>query len=153
MQEMVEAGVHGFALNLELFSATASQIHTRLKFRHARPHLESTIKAAVELLGRGTGRVRSLIVVGLEPIDETLAGVEWLARLGCDPVLSPFRPAAGTPLARVGPPSVAQLRNLLAAARSIASNEGVSLGPACVACQHNTLTFPWDVVTVANKGD
>ncbi len=40
----------------------------------------------------GLGKVRSLMLVGLEPVEDTLRGVEELAKRGCDPILSPFRP-------------------------------------------------------------
>jgi hypothetical protein len=34
---------------------------------------------------------------------------------------------------------------LLARARTVVARHDVALGPRCVPCQHNTLTFPWDV--------
>jgi len=144
VDELVRIGVHGFAFNVELFSEEASIAYTRRKHVRARPYLEGMITRAVELLGRGTGRVRSLIVVGLEPVTSALAGVEWLAALGCDPVLSPFRPAQGTRLAGLESPSSELLRELLDRSRPIVAAHGVHLGPDCVPCQHNTLTFPWD---------
>lgn len=144
VERLVEAGVHGLSLNLELFGEEASALHIGQKHRFARPNLDDMVTAAVGALGSG-GRVRSLVVVGLEPVTVTLDGVEHLASLGCDPVLSPFRAAAGTALVGHSPPDSELLRDVLASARQVARGNGVHLGPHCVACQHNTLSFPWDV--------
>lgn len=144
VSRLVDVGVVGFAVNLELYSEDASQLHIRGKHRLARPHFDEFVHAAVQRCGSG-GAVRSLIVAGLEPQDLTLAGVAHVAELGADPVLSPFRPDAGTSLARVRPPTPASMLSLLSEARKIAAEHKVHLGPNCVPCQHNTLTFPWDV--------
>ncbi len=148
VERLVEAGVHGLSLNIELYSAPSSEVHIRSKHRRARPHLEATITRAVGLLGR-TGRVRSLILPGLERTEDTLEGVAYLAELGADPVLSPFRPARGTALASRDPVDPSELREVLDRSRSIAHRHGVRLGPRCLPCQHNTLSFPWDVDDVA----
>jgi hypothetical protein len=140
---MVDAGVNGFSINIEVYSDEASRQVIPLKHKFARPHLEAMLVRAVERLG-STGRVRSLIIAGLEPQQETLAGIEWLASLGVDPVISPFRPARDTELSDATPPSPDAMLELLAEARDIAVRHGVALGPRCVPCQHNTLTFPWD---------
>ena len=144
VDRLVDAGAAGFAINLELYSEAASRSELGAKFLTSRKHFEATVQRAVERLGR-TGRVRSLIIPGLEPIEETLHGVEYLASLGCDPVLSPFRPAEGTELVDHAPPPPGLLRDVLDESRRIVASHGVSLGPDCVPCQHNTLTFPWDV--------
>lgn len=140
---LVDRGVTGFSINLELHSEGASQLHIRGKHRHARPGFEAFVSAAVERLG-STGAVRSLIIGGLEPPDETLAGIELIARLGADPVLSPFRPAERTSLADRRPPTAASMLDLLDRGREVAHRHGVRLGPDCIPCQHNTLAFPWD---------
>lgn len=145
VETMVAAGVTGFSLNIEVFSPDAARQHLPLKHKWSREHLEAMIVRAVELLGRSEGRVRSLIIPGLESPEQTLEGVEWLASLGCSPVLSPFRPAPDTMLEHADPISVAELRRVLDGSREIVREHGVLLGPRCVPCQHNTLSFPWDV--------
>jgi len=144
VRRLADAGVHGMALNMEVASAEGSVVHLRSKHRRARPFLAETIAAAVDRLG-SSGRVRSLIIPGLEPVGDTLAGVAEIAALGADPVLSPFRPAGGTALARHEPSAPGDLRQVLDASREIVAEHGVALGPRCLPCQHNTLTFPWDV--------
>jgi len=141
IDRLVDAGVHGFSINVEVFSDAAATSITRLKHRIGVGHLGRNIEHAVELTG-GNGRVRSMIVAGLEPLETTLEAVEFVARLGCDPVLSPFRPAEGTRLARVRPPTVEFQERLYLESREIVARHGVKLGPRCIPCQHNTLTFP-----------
>src|SRR5262249_22894405 len=92
----------------------------------------------------GPGRIRSLLMVGLESMEATLAGVEFLALRGCQPVLSPFRPAPGTRLEKMPPPRTEFLVEVYLRAREIGDRRGVNLGPDCLPCQHNTLTFPDD---------
>jgi hypothetical protein len=145
---LVDAGAAGFAINIEVFATEPAQRALRSKYRTVRDHLERTIVDAVDALGR-EGQVRSLIIVGLEPPEDTLAGVEYLASLGCAPTLSPFRPAEGTRLRILPPPSAAHLAAVLEESRAIVARHGVPLGPDCVPCQHNTLTFPWDVAPAA----
>lgn len=148
VDRLIDAGVHGLSLNMELHSPDASALHIRSKDRRARPYLHDTISRAVTRLG-SEGRVRSLIIPGLEPISATLDGVRQIADLGADPVLSPFRPSEGTKLSRHQPCDRDNLRKVLDVAREIVASAGVALGPRCLPCQHNTLTFPWDVARAA----
>lgn len=145
VREMTAAGVAGFSLNVEVFTDASASEWLGLKHRRARPHLEAMIAAAVDALGANSGRVRSLIIPGLESVDDTLAGIEWLASRGCSPVLSPFRPAPSTRLEARQPVAEQDLRAILDEARRITARHGVALGPRCAACAHNTLTFPWDL--------
>lgn len=149
VERMVSEGVAGFSLNVETYSEEGARLHLPLKHKWAAAHLEPMIVRAVELLGWGEGRVRSLIIPGLESVEQTLAGVEWLASLGCSPVLSPFRPAPGTVLEGTDPVSPVDLRVILDETRAILARHQVLLGPRCAACQHNTLSFPWDLRSVS----
>lgn len=144
LDRLVARGVNAFSINLELHSEEASRLHLRRKYLVTRDVMAGFITRAVELLG-SDGAVRSLIIPGLEPVEETLAGIDWLASLGCWPVLSPFRPAGGTPAGGLAPPSGSDLRRILDGSRAIVASHNVAIGPPCVPCQHNTLTFPWDV--------
>ena len=143
VDRLVDGGVAGFSINLELFGEEAAHLHIRGKHRHARPGFDAFVERAVGRLGRD-GSVRSLLVAGLEPPEVALAGITHIAELGADPVISPFRPAERTSLATQSPPSAAEVLDLLYAAREVVADSGVHLGPRCVPCQHNTLTFPWD---------
>lgn len=143
IDRLVEAGVHGFSVNLELYDSTVAAHLCPSKHRVGLDAYARTIRRAVELTG-GRGRVRSLLLIGLEPPESSLAGVEFIASLGADPVLSPFRPAKGTELGQIRPPCADLMEDLYLAAQEISSRHGVKLGPRCIPCMHNTVTFPDD---------
>ena len=143
VQRLVNWGVDGLSINLELFDDTAREIFAPQKGKIDKKTFSRDIEQMVSLSG-GNGRIRSLLLVGLEPLEQTLAGVQWLAERGCDPVLSPFRPAAGTPLEKWAVPSEDDLYRCWNEAREIAEKHKVKIGPRCVPCQHNALAFPDD---------
>lgn len=135
-------GIHGLSINLELYGQEAARRHAPNKKGLGLEWYASFLGSAVRIFG--PRRVRSLLMVGLEPMEDTLKGVAFLADLGCQPVLSPFRPAPGTKLEKKPPPSTDFLIEVYERAREIAARKGVNLGPDCLPCQHNTLTFPDD---------
>lgn len=144
---VVSEGIDGFSLNMELFSEVIERgapRHLRGKARITAEWFGPSIERAVNATG-GDGRVRSLLIIGLEPLEMSLRGVEFLAQRGCEPVLSPFRPARDTKLVNEAPPPAELLAEVLDRSRAIVDRYGVKLGPRCLPCQHNTLTYPADV--------
>jgi hypothetical protein len=133
------AGVNELSVNIELVNDGLA--------RQLMPHKHRVgLDLYLKYLGRaaavlGPGRVRSMLMVGVEPIEDTLLGVELIAERGCVPVLSPFRPDSATPMRDLRPPDAAFLGDLFLRARDIAAGFGVPLGPRCIPCTHNTLTF------------
>jgi hypothetical protein len=81
-----------------------------------------------------------MLMLGIEPIEDTLEGVEAIASLGCVPVLSPFRPDPSTPLRDWPVPTARFLRSAYERAREITARHGVPDLPR--SCAHNTLTTP-----------
>jgi hypothetical protein len=73
---------------------------------------------------------------------QTLKGVEALAQRGCEPVLSPFRPDPATELRDSPPPTADYLAEIYERSVEVAARYGAKLGPRCIPCQHNTVTFP-----------
>jgi hypothetical protein len=133
-------GIHGLSLNMELFNEDLARRIMRPKARLGRAYWLDFIERAVAVFGQG--RVRSLLLVGLEPLADTLRAVEALAERGCDPVLSPFRPDPSTPLRDRQPPAADFLGEAYERAAEIVERHEVKLGPRCIPCHHNTLTFP-----------
>jgi pyruvate-formate lyase-activating enzyme len=140
VRRFADAGAQGFSLNLEVFGDRRADDVMPLKHRRSSPYLEETIRAAVDSVG-SDGRVRSLVIVGLDEPADTLAAVKFLADLGCEPVLSPFRPARNTRLAMWKPPEESLLIDIYGAAADIVAASGLKLGPRCIPCQHNTLVI------------
>ncbi|MDR1443090.1 MAG: radical SAM protein [Bifidobacteriaceae bacterium] len=133
------AGLNELSINLEVYDRRCQQAVARQKYNRGRDSYLDFIESAAEQLG--PGRVRSMLLVGLEPTESTLEGVEAIARRGGVPVLSPFRPDPVTPLARMRPPSYEELLDVLTRSEEIVAKHGTLLGPTCPPCSHNTLSF------------
>lgn len=140
LRHLAAIGIHGLSINLEIYNQRRADEVMPLKARLTRGYYLDFIEQAVEVFGQG--RIRSLLLVGLEPMEDTLRGVEALAARGCEPVLSPFRPDPATPLRNLKPPAAPFLVETYEQSVEIASRHGVKLGPRCIPCHHNTLTFP-----------
>jgi len=137
-----EIGIHGLSINLELFNPEIARRKAKGKYDIGREKYLKFISDCVEMFG--PGKVRSLLMVGIEPMEDTLQGVHALAERGCDPVLSPFIPDSMTPLRNELPPSIDLQKEIFQRARDIVDvYTGVVLGPRCIPCQHNTLAFPY----------
>jgi Radical SAM superfamily len=134
-----ELGVNELSVNLEIFDLEIGAELMRQKAKQGRQTYLDYLERATEVLG--AGRVRSMLMVGLEPVESTLGGVEAIARTGAVPVLSPFRPDPATPLKDRRPSDADKLEEIYLRARDIAAGYGVSLGPGCIPCSHNTLTL------------
>jgi radical SAM superfamily enzyme YgiQ (UPF0313 family) len=132
-------GVRELSINLEIFNRELARKIMPRKYHQGLEHYLGFLRRAAATFGGD--RVRSMLMVGLEPIEDTLAGVEAIAAQGCTPVLSPFRPDPSTPLRDLAPPTASSLRETYLRALEITRAHGVRLGPPCIPCSHNTLTF------------
>lgn len=142
LREYRSAGVDGLFLNMELYGQGISERVMPQKAHLVKPHFLDSVERAVDVFGEPN--VRSLVILGLEPLEDTLAGVEALAERGCVPVLSPFRPSPETPLADREPPAVETMAEAYRRTLDICEDHGLMPGPPCIPCHHNTLTFPED---------
>ncbi len=142
-----DIGVSELSINIELFDEEIAKRIMPRKAALTLKHFLDFIDGAVSVFG--LGRVRSLLLVGIEPLEATLKGVTALAERGCVPVLSPFRPDPTTPLKNMKPPSVEMLVEAYERSAEIVKRHGIYLGTRCMPCSHNTLTFPKDVPAVA----
>jgi len=133
-------GVNGLSINLEIFNNELAKKYNPAKHKITAENYFKFIKESVNLFGKG--KIRSILIVGLEPIEETIKGVEEIARLGCDIVLSPFVPSENTELSKLNPPTESTLIEVYERSKKITEKNGVKLGPRCIPCQHNTLAFP-----------
>lgn len=139
VEELRDLGVGDLSINLELSDGKRARELMPQKHRYGWDRYLGFIEHATSVLG--PGRVRSMVMVGLEPLEQTLAGVERIIEHGGVPVLSPFRPDPATPLADLRPLNASELEETYLAAAEIAAAADVDLGPSCVVCTHNTLTF------------
>ncbi|HEY0013260.1 MAG TPA: radical SAM protein [Allosphingosinicella sp.] len=132
-------GVREISVNLELWTESLARTVMPKKHAQERSHYLNFLEDAASVLGGR--RVRSMLIAGLEPIQATLEGVQALAERGVVPVLSPFRPDPQTPKRNERPPTPAFLEDLFVRASEVADRYGLPLGPGCIPCSHNTLTF------------
>lgn len=137
--ELARLGVNELSINLEVYDRGRARDVARSKYNQGLEHYLGAIEDAAAILG--PGRVRSMLLVGLEPAESTLEGVAAIAERGGLPVLSPFRPDPVTPLRDVRPPDADELREVLLRATEIVADLGTILGPDCPPCSHNTLNF------------
>lgn len=139
LKSLHKQGLNGLSINMELYDDDWRNRMIPEKNAIQKESWLSFIDKAVGFFG---SEVRSMLMVGLEPIDRTLGGVQALAERGCTPVLSPFRPALGTPLYNHPVPTAEYFEEVYLRAFEICEKHKVKLGPQCIPCQHNTLTFP-----------
>lgn len=135
------AGVDEIGINMEIFDAELAKRMMPGKGSILRSKYFHTLERAVSLWGE-KGAVRSIMLVGLEPLGNTLSGIEALASRGVMPILSPFRPVPGTGLSHIPVPSPEDMRRVWEEGQAICERYGVTLGPLCVACQNNTIALP-----------
>jgi predicted ATP-grasp superfamily ATP-dependent carboligase len=140
IKKYVEAGVNEIAFNVELFDRKIAKKYMSGKGSISLEHYVTSLKYATTLLGT-SGNVRSMLIVGLESIDNTLAAVNLLCRNGVQPMLSIFRPTANCSLSHLIQPSNSELLQLYNEAQKICETYNLTLGPSCPSCQNNTLAI------------
>lgn len=139
LPRLKELGLNELSINIELFNPVVARKLMPQKFKQTIDHYLDFIAEAVDVLGQG--RVRSMIMVGLEPVEDTIAAVRSVVKAGGVPVLSPFRPDPATPLKDVPTLTSAEYEEIFLRATDAAASLGGSLGPDCPPCTHNTLTL------------
>ena len=134
-----DCGVKTLSVNLELYNEAYRQRLIPEKAAIGVENYRLFIEKAVEVFGPMT--VRSSLIAGLEPAEDTLLGVRLLSKIGCIPVLSAFVPATGTVGAAYLAPAPEFLLDLVEKANNTALDWGSQLGPLCRPCTHNSITM------------
>ena len=91
----------------------------------------SVLENAVKIWGNA-GAVRSIFILGLEPKESLLEGIEQICKLGVSPILSILKPIPNTRLEHM-----ISFRNKEIIA--LCEKYHVTLGPQCHYCEDNTL--------------
>lgn len=142
LKELYDSGVNEIGINIEIWDRKIAKRIMPGKAETALDDYLEVLKYCRNLWSE-RGAVRSILLVGLEPIQNTLEAVRRLSELGVMPILSPFRPVPGTELENY--PSVDQVQQLTVwnQAKKICEEFDVPLGPTCIGCQNNTITLPF----------
>lgn len=130
---LYEIGLHGLSVNVELNDKKYLKYFCPEKYEIGQDNYFKFIEDAVIIFGKNN--VRSLLIVGLEPLSETLKGVERLASIGCNPVLSPLFPY-GEAQGNLSAELFIEARE---ESEKICKKYNIELGPLCEPCSHNTL--------------
>jgi hypothetical protein len=139
LEELRDLGVHELSINIEVFDPNEARRLMPHKYRQGLDYYLRFIERAAAVLG--PGRVRSMLMIGLEDAPSALGGVRAIVDAGGVPVLSPFRPDPATPLRDRLPLAADVAERVFLDARAIARAAGSDLGPDCPPCTHNTLAL------------
>ena len=139
IQAYVEAGVTEFGFNMEVYDNDLAKFYMPGKAAFSRETYLRALRTAASFVGKN-GAVRCAFVVGLEPAESLMRGIEEVCKTGAAPILSVFRPIPGTKLEDSLPPTDEYLEKVLYMAENICNKYGLELGPQCPACRNNTLT-------------
>lgn len=138
-------GVDEVAFNIEIYNRDYAK-----KIMPGKGHIplstyQKALLHSVKLWGN-TGKVRSLLVYGLENDMDFLEGIKWLSSHGIQPIISPFRALCGTAYANTVPPNTEKLIKIFNQVSDICKKYNMNPGPDCIYCQNNTLSFDSRVV-------
>lgn len=126
-------GIKGLSINMELNSKKALEYYCPEKAAIGQENYLKFLELAVKVFGKNN--VRSLLIVGIEPLEETLKGVEKLAKIGCNPVLSPLFPYGEANF----PPNSDLFIEAKEKSEEICKKYDIKMGPICDPCKHNVL--------------
>lgn len=135
----ISAGIDEVAFNIEIYDREMAQKHMPGKGMYSLEHYIKLLKHAAQKLGKGNSR--SMLMVGIESMDNTLKGIELLCKNNIQPMLSVFRPTNNCGISYAIQPSNTDLLWLYEAAIEICNDYGLTLGPTCSSCQNNTLAL------------
>jgi len=87
---LVESGVTSFGFNVEIWDDILRPEICPGKGEITKAWYLNAMRKATDLLGKN--RVGSCLLVGLEPVENSIEGAVALASIGCQPCLLPFKP-------------------------------------------------------------
>ena len=142
IRQMRDAGLKKVAYNIEIFDEELAKKYMPGKGCIPREEYFRALAEATSLFDKA-GETRSLVVVGLESHESMMRGIQRLADLRVQPILSIFRPMPETPLADIVPPSMRYIDTLYHEVTEMLRRINMHLGPSCIPCQNNTLSMPY----------
>lgn len=154
--ELIKLGVNEFSYNIEIFDENCRKKYMPGKGQISVEKYFFALDETRRLLNRygkmnSQKVVRSMIIIGLEPDETLLKGIQQLIELRIEPMLSIFRPLPQTPLENLNAPTIKSVYNLfnivngMLMASDKINGAYMKLGPECVCCQNNTVSLPWTI--------
>ena len=136
-----DVGLDEISFNIDVFDPERAKIIIPAKHKMRELYIKM-LKYAVKVFG--FGNVSSCLVVGMEDIDSTIKGVDFLCSIGVVPKLSCFRPLVGSALEHITPPSYKFIMDVYFRVKELCKRWDVPLGPLCYACQLHSIVCPDD---------
>ena len=141
LYRLKQAGITEVSFNIEVFDRQIAKELMPGKGTIPLDLYYSMLEESTLIWGK-TGKVRSMVIVGLESTASLLKGIEHIAQMGVQPILSPFGPRQDTELGNVVPFSSEKLLDLFLKCKETCNRYGLDPGPDNVECQNNTLSIP-----------
>lgn len=138
LKQLYAAGITEVAFNIEIYNRTLATKYMPGKGKLSIKQYFTTLEHAVQIWGNH-GAVRSIFIIGLEPQESLLEGIEEVCKRGISPILSLFKPIAGTTLEYIVPFTNAEVKKIYDQILKICEKYNVELGPQCPCCEDNTL--------------
>jgi hypothetical protein len=132
-----DCGANTISVNMELFNSKLRKEYAPEKQEIGTENYLLFLELAADIFEQ---KVRSVLIVGLEPAEDTIAGVREIAKRGCLTELSPFVPDPGAFLARRKAPDIDMLEQVLLKSAEESDKYGIPLKPFCKPCSHNIIT-------------
>lgn len=144
LTEYFHEGLDEIAFNIEIFDRKQALKFMPYKGAIALSEYQDVLMHAVNLWGN-TGKVKCLLVYGLETNRSFLNGIQWLASHGIQPIISVFRPLKNTEMQERIPPESNLLQKIYLESFVICQPFNLYPGLECQYCQNNTLSIPIDM--------
>lgn len=140
IDKYIDAGVNEIAFNIELWDRKLALEYMPGKGQITLEEYLAKLEYATKKINK-KGNVRTMLMVGIESIENTLSAIEVIASKNIQPMLSIFRPTLNCKLPYVVQPSNEDIYKLFLLAETICKKYNISLGPSCPSCQNNTLAI------------
>lgn len=136
LNKIKKMGVTTVAIDLEMYNNKLLSKYAPFKNKIGRDNYLFMLAEAVKVFGKGN--VRSNIMVGIEPLKDTIDAVESLAEIGAEPCLSPYEPYEQLP--EIKKPSWKFLYEVYLKSVEICNRKDVNLAPSIYATDtHNSV--------------
>lgn len=136
-----KAGIDEIGFNIELFDREIAEDLMPGKGKIPLSQYENAFREAVRIWN-ANGKVRSMMILGLEPLESFYSGVEWLCSLGVMPIISIFRPMRNMYMKDALPICNEKIKIVYDNLLEITPKYNLKPGPSCIYCQNNTLSMP-----------
>lgn len=138
LRKLYASGITEVAFNIEIYDRALAKKYMPGKGEISIEQYFEALENAVQIWGN-QGAVRSIFIIGLEPQESLLEGIEEVCKRGVSPILSLFKPIPGTILEYLVPFTNAEVKNIYDEVIRICNKYGVELGPQCHYCEDNTI--------------